>query len=655
MIPFFRRLPLQVKLVLIGIVPLIFLTYLSFQLYKEKAQKVKLIGDYIERIHQSANINTLMNELQTERRYSYHYALTKEGHDKIMSQRAITDSIIKHLQNSNDSSLAGFTSYTFLYNLPNVRKALDTSQNFSADEIMRYYTTAIFRLNTLNSTAPASNIYLKPVYQDLKSQKTLSEMISYLGIIRTNIYNALYRRQYMVENLMGTIGTLEIYKTYETEFLLKASASSIKLYNDQRNHTALKPAMDYLDKLFKGFKFDTTFNAEHWWDVSTGGITGLRKIQMSLWHSVETRMNSIYKGEETAKNRTLMFLILTLLFVAGFVTYNISLITRMLTELKNAAREIALGGTGLLIKNIPNDVLGSLAHSILAIDKSNKQLAKAADSIGRGDFDVEIQPRSKEDLLGNSIERMKEDLQEFTLQKDKEQKETLELLNKKDEFISVVSHELKTPVTSLKVYTQILHMESIKAGDAKRENMLGRMDAQVSKLSSLINVLLDTSKLQNGQLKYTLQNFILNDLVKEVVEEMQRTTNTQQVHIEMNIPLEVYADRERIGQVLSSLLTNAIKYCDTCEEITVKAERHDGKAICSVKDLGIGIAKEEQDKIFERFYRVSGKNLHTYPGLGLGLYLSKEIIEKHIEKIWVESEEGKGSVFYFSLPITHQQ
>jgi len=499
---------------------------------------------------------------------------------------------------------------------------------------------------------PASNIYLKPVFQDMNSQKTLSEMMTYLGIIRTNIYNILYSRKYMTETLIGTIGTHEVYKTYETEFLLKASPAVAKLYNDQKSNSALKTTMDYIDKLFKTFKFDSTYKAEDWWDVSTAGMNVLRKLQMDLWHGVETRMNNIYNREKTAKSRTLVFLIVAVLLVAWFVIYNISVITRMLKEIKIAASKISLGATGLQIKNISNDVIGSLARSILKIDENNRQLAYAADAIGKGNFDVAIQPRSKDDLLGNSIERMKEDLQEFNLQKDKIQKETLELMSKKDDFISIVSHELKTPVTSLKVYTQILHMESIKEGDTKKENMLERMDAQVNKLTSLINDLLDTSRLQNGQLKYNRQNFILNDLLKEVVEEMQRTTTTKQISIEANESFEVNADRERIGQVLSNLLTNAIKYCDDCEEITVKAEQDNGKVICSVKDSGIGIAKDQQDKIFERFYRASGENSHTYPGLGLGLYLSKEIIEKHHEKIWVESEVAKGSVFYFSLPVS---
>jgi signal transduction histidine kinase len=106
---------------------------------------------------------------------------------------------------------------------------------------------------------------------------------------------------------------------------------------------------------------------------------------------------------------------------------------------------------------------------------------------------------------------------------------------------------------------------------------------------------------------------------------------------------------------LSNLLNNAIKYCQDYKQIIVNLEKTGEMAICSVQDFGNGIIKAQQDKIFERFYRVTGNNLHTYPGLGLGLFIAKEIIERHHGKIWFESEEGKGSIFYFSLPIAVNQ
>jgi signal transduction histidine kinase len=247
---------------------------------------------------------------------------------------------------------------------------------------------------------------------------------------------------------------------------------------------------------------------------------------------------------------------------------------------------------------------------------------------------------------------MKKDLHHFSLEKDKTQNETLRLLHKKDEFISIVSHELKTPITSLKVYTQLLHGESIASGDAKKESMYYRMDAQVNKLTNLINDLLDISKIQDGQLIYRMHDFNLNELISEIVDDIQRTIKSHRIIIKQGDSVRVNGDRERIGQVLNNLITNSIKYSPKADKVFINLVIDKNKAICSVQDFGIGIVKDQIDKIFDRFYRVTGENLHTYPGWGLGLYISKEIIERHYEKIWVDSEKGKGTIFYFTLSLT---
>jgi signal transduction histidine kinase len=118
-----------------------------------------------------------------------------------------------------------------------------------------------------------------------------------------------------------------------------------------------------------------------------------------------------------------------------------------------------------------------------------------------------------------------------------------------------------------------------------------------------------------------------------------------------NFAINVYGDRERIGQVISNLLTNAVKY-GLGKEVRLETALNGSMMICSVHDDGIGILKDQQIKVFERFYRISGTNLHTYPGLGLGLYISKEIIQRHDGEIWVESGPGSGTTFYFTLPAT---
>ena len=558
---------------LIGLVPVLFLIYLSGQLYVEKKQKVRLIGNYIDHIHEAVNIAKLINELENERKFSYEYALRRDGYGKVVIQRSKTDADIKLLEKSNDPAIADFTQYTFLNNLPAIRTALDTSANYiTAVAIMQFYINAIFRLNTLNPITSAGNTYLQPVYEDLVAQNTLFEMITFLGIIRTDIYNALYTKHYKPETLMGTLGVYDIFKSYEKEFLLKASPSSVQFYNAQKDSSSLKPTLAYIDTLFKTFAFDKSYNAEDWWKVSAMGMHVLRQQQLNLWIKAQDGMNQIYQKEIKSRNKTLTFLITAIILVIGFVVYTIRDISQMLSELKVAAQKISVGGTGLLFHNMPNDVMGSLTQSILEIDRNNIELAHAASAIGSGNFDVPVKPRSNEDVLGNSIEKMKEDLRQLTMEKDKVQQETLDLMNRKDDFLSIASHELKTPLTSLKAYTQLLHMDSKENKDSKKELMLSKIDAQVNKLTDLITDLLDTSKMQNGKLVYNKYFFQLNDLVKDIVNEMQAITISHKIIIKENTPVELYADRERIGQVLTNLLNNAIKYSPDSKKIIINVE-----------------------------------------------------------------------------------
>ena len=226
-----------------------------------------------------------------------------------------------------------------------------------------------------------------------------------------------------------------------------------------------------------------------------------------------------------------------------------------------------------------------------------------------------------------------------------------ELERQKDDFIGIASHELKTPVTSLKVYTQTLESSFRKKGDLKAADQLERMDSQLIRLTSLINDLLDVTKIQSGRLQFDASVFDFNILVSEIVEEMQLTARHHTLISELDVPANVRADRERIGQVLINLITNAIKYSPQADRIIVKSEVREGAVFLKVQDFGVGIPHDKQTRVFEQFFRVEGAEQNTFPGLGLGLYISAEIVKREGGSIWVESEEGKGSTFCFSLPV----
>lgn len=648
---FFKQIPLPVKLMLMGLIPLIFLIYLSFQLFSEQEKKLNLLNGYIVRIHQSSDISKLIYELQTERRYSFDFALKGSFKTEMNNQRRNTDSAIALLKKHYSTMLGDFPAYTFLADLNSNRTKIDSS-HMNANAVMHYYTTAVFRLNTLNAVSAGNNLYLDPIYKELVSQKILSEMGTYLSIMRINIYNVLYTRKYMVETLMGTLGTHDVYKSYEKEFFQKAPPEILRAFNALMDTTALKPMITYIDTLFKTFKFDSTYNYQQWWDISVVGIEHLRSLQKKILSNVENKINAIYKRAETARTRTIILVIAMIILCLGIVVYSIRTITSMLLDLKAAAQKIAAGGTDIQLKKLSNDVIGSLSESIHKIDEANRSLALAAEAIGKGEFDVTVNPRSKEDILGNAIVRMKNDLQHFT-------NEMKEMEKRKDNFIVIASHELKTPITSIKGYVQLL-LDMLIDVDKKEEKLsrpflqasLLTIDKQIGKLVRLISELLDLSKIETGQFELTLQKFKLNDVVAEAVRDLQQTTNRHRISLQNGREFDIKGDRDRIGQVVMNLLTNAIKYSSNSETIQVTVFQSKEQTVSvSVRDYGIGIAKSEQEKIFERFYRAEGTAEQTYPGFGIGLFIVKEILEKHNGTISVNSEKDKGSTFTFTLPV----
>jgi two-component system phosphate regulon sensor histidine kinase PhoR len=221
-------------------------------------------------------------------------------------------------------------------------------------------------------------------------------------------------------------------------------------------------------------------------------------------------------------------------------------------------------------------------------------------------------------------------------------------MQKKDEFISMASHELKTPVTSLKVFTEILLMDAESKNNNMELNMLKKMDLQINKLTRLIGDLLDVSRVKSGQLNYDLERTNFNELVTETVNVLQLTTSHKLV-LQLGEPTIVFADKNRIGQVITNLVSNAVKYSPHASKVDIYTERLGNQIKLCVRDYGIGIPVSEQSKLFTRFFRVSENN---YPGLGLGLYICKEIITRHSGKITFDTQEGKGSTFCFSIPVS---
>jgi PAS domain S-box-containing protein len=238
-------------------------------------------------------------------------------------------------------------------------------------------------------------------------------------------------------------------------------------------------------------------------------------------------------------------------------------------------------------------------------------------------------------------------LRDITEQKKEEQR--------KDDFMGMVSHELKTPLTSLKAYLQILQQMGVNIETSRQQGMLEKSLKQVDYMNNMINGFLNVSRLDSAQMYIDKTIFDFHSLLSEIEDEVLSTTRTHKFLFKSSTKTLLLGDREKIAQVLHNLIGNAIKYSPLDSLITVEYLKTGGSLKVSVKDEGKGISSEDQERIFERYYRVKEIKKGSVTGFGIGLYLCKEIIELHNGTIEVQSSEAEGSVFSFYLPLNDSE
>ena len=399
---------------LIALIPLALLIYFASQIYIEKSSKIDVLDNYFQRTESATLISMAVDEIQTERRYTYGYIIKNDWRAELVIQRPKTDSSLQRLK--RNPLLKGIETYSLFDSLSSYRAGIDRN-TVSPEQAMNYFTNIIFRLNSLNSVS-AGNVILAPVMQDLNGQKLLSEMITYLGRIRAYIFYDLYAGRDGSIAAENSKSVYDIYKSYEKEFLLKASPIATQEYRKLTTGSNLNVTENYIQHLLQTGRTDNNLDAEKWWQVSANAIDGLKELQRNLLGKAQSGLTNIIVLEKKSRDRALLFLILSIALVLGIMVYTIAIISKVLNEVNVAAQKISLGITGISLKPESNDVIGSLVQSILRIDQNNKTLAEAADAIGSGRFDVEVQPRSGDDILGNAVVRMRNDLQQFNIENE---------------------------------------------------------------------------------------------------------------------------------------------------------------------------------------------------------------------------------------------
>ncbi|RZK62265.1 MAG: PAS domain-containing sensor histidine kinase, partial [Pedobacter sp.] len=229
-----------------------------------------------------------------------------------------------------------------------------------------------------------------------------------------------------------------------------------------------------------------------------------------------------------------------------------------------------------------------------------------------------------------------------------------EELRKRD-FVSMLSHELKTPVTSIKGHVQLLlrtlDRESASPITDKLKPSLTRIDKLLVQLTNLIGDMLDLTRIEAGRLDLKKESLHLETLVTEVVEDFRLSHQQHYFNLNYEGKFKIFADRHKISQVIINLIANAVKYAPDRNNVDIAIFSAGTEVLVEIKDYGIGIEEKDQQKIFERFYRVEGQNEILYSGFGIGLYLANSIMEFHGGRISLRSTKGKGSTFTMHIPV----
>ncbi|MDQ3707327.1 MAG: PAS domain-containing protein [Chloroflexota bacterium] len=228
----------------------------------------------------------------------------------------------------------------------------------------------------------------------------------------------------------------------------------------------------------------------------------------------------------------------------------------------------------------------------------------------------------------------------------------MEIERQKDNFLTLASHELRTPITSIKGYTELLLRNTDLTANPKNKHFLEVIHQQVNHLVRLVNDLVDVSRIERDVLPMHRETFNLSSLASKVAYSMRLLAPAREIKLDFPAnPVLVNGDRDQLQVVLQNLLENALKYAPEDEPVEVSISASGAEAVAAVRDYGVGVPHDQQSKVFERFYRATNAGSRPRNGLGLGLFLARSVVERHGGRIWVESRQGQGSTFYFALPL----
>jgi signal transduction histidine kinase len=349
---------------------------------------------------------------------------------------------------------------------------------------------------------------------------------------------------------------------------------------------------------------------------------------------------------------TFLFLLVGLVAPAIGIYYFYSISLTLLSSNPEifAEQQLLLNAAALIIVlliSVNTGLLGLVFSR--SFTKPIKELHKAAQELEKGNFAIQTSIHTSDELA-----QLSEALNRSALALSKMEEERLQLDKAKSEFLSITSHELRTPITPLKAQLQMLQQEYFGKLTEKQKESLDIILRNAERLNKIIEDFLEISRIEAARLKFAFRKTDLRETIKETIGGMEgfaREKNITLVTTHNELPI-IEIDPDRVSQVLRNLVHNAIKFSPPDSSIEIKAETKKDHILFSVSDHGVGITPEDQIRVFEPFYQVEGTLNRNYGGTGLGLTICRGIIEAQKGKIWVEGKSSVGSTFYFTVPLT---
>jgi len=416
----FNRIPLNLKLVLSAIIPLLALVYYFYIIQQERNVKIATTENFISRLNTAVAISNLADQLQQERRFSLSYLLRRESENNLIEQRKKVSLAFTELENlSEDGFSEQFRKMTFLDELQNWRKEVD-SYEISANDVLLNYQLLLERLQSNIDIQTDNPIIIQTSGDKLDASSALSKMANFIALMRLNIYLNLTQNASVSTTLTDFQKSYSLFKSYEYELLTNRNNEIINKFNKLRKGSGLEPTLKFFDAIAKTQRIDNTYDAEDWWRISAAGMDELKAMHQNLLKDAQNDATHTYEASIREQQNLLIFLIAFTLLILIIIFFAIRSTTEQINELKENAEKMALGETGIQLPKYPNDALGNLARSFIQIDHNNKKITIAASEIGKNNFDTPFTARGKKDELGLAILKMRKSLKDFSLSKENE-------------------------------------------------------------------------------------------------------------------------------------------------------------------------------------------------------------------------------------------